>query len=49
MKGKARPHRYSGRRRGGGSKEMKEREAEKEDRDVMGTIARGAAIKEGGF
>lgn len=39
LRGKARPHRYLGRRRGGEGEEMKGREAEKEDGDVMGTIA----------
>lgn len=43
LRGKARPHRYVGRRRGGEGEEMKGKEArkkrEKEDRDVMLTIA----------
>lgn len=39
LRGKARPHRYLGRQRGGEGKEMKGKEAEKEDRGVMRMIA----------
>lgn len=41
LRGKARPHRYLKRQRGGEGKEMKGKEAkkEREDKDVMGTIA----------
>lgn len=52
LRGKARPHIYLGKRRGREGEEMKgkkaEKEREKEDRDLMGTIA-SRAVKEGCF